>query len=347
VLAAMHALRQRQLTIEALWWQSRVGVAAPIYLLTGAGWLVGKAPHESELGFLSVLACLICATGSLALLHAVLDEEEDRLVAPIGPLPAGLLTRAQVLRGSALLALLAVFALVNVAAEASRFLGLLGVLVLAGLLTISYSFAKHSGGIASVVMATVWTIATVGGWLVAGAHHPLPAWLLCYAFAVGLADNIMGGILDIDSDPMVGNATVAVRLGARHALLLTVILDAGATLLLLIVAIQEPLLLSAFGIGLAVFAVGWGAFAARSLRSSLDRGLEGRTAYIAAARPYIRALCLRDVGLVSALSPRFGLTFGVGLWMLQGVAFRGSARRVREGGLHRDFARLHVQTDAT
>jgi len=339
-------LRKQLLTIEALWWQSRVGVAVPIYLLTAVGWLVGKAPQERGLGFLPVLACLTCATGSLALLHAVLDEEEDRLVAPIGPLPAGLLTRVQVLRASALLALLASVSLVSVVAETSRSLEAFGLLALAGLLTVSYSYVKHIGVVASVVMAAIWMTAAGGGWLVAGAHHPLPAWLLCYAFAVGLADNVMGGILDVDSDPVVGNATVAVRLGARRALLLAGILDVCATLLLLIVAVQEPLTHSAVGIGLAVLAASWGALAARTLHSSLDGGLAGRVAYVAAARPYIRALCLRDVGLVCVLSPRLGLTVGIGLWALQGAAFHGSGRRVREGGLRRDFARTDVQTGA-
>jgi 4-hydroxybenzoate polyprenyltransferase len=335
--------RSAFLKLEALWWQSRIGHAAPIYLVAIAGWLIGRGSRGADsLRLAMFLLSLALLTGALALVNGVMDEEEDRATAPIGPLLTGLLTRREVIVGTSALVAAGLPAVAVAAASPIRFVAALLLLVVAGCLTVAYSLIKGRGALASGAMASVWVVAAAAGWVIsAPSGITVNVFLVAgYAFLAGFADNVVGGLFDVETDPRVGNLTVAVRLGPARAFRATALLDSATFAVVAATALRaDSPGARAAGLALAGIAAAWMAVSLRGVARALA-GARGRTARMTALRPYLAGTSLRDAALVCALSLPIGLAVAIPLWLLQRASAIVGRRRVAGGGMRRLDERL-------
>lgn len=213
----------------------------PPTLVTGfiaiPGWLAATAP-PSAARLAAFAGAAVLARAVANILNDFLDESKDRTTAPELPLPAGLVTHRQA--ALAALALSAcVVGLLGVAAQSPLpfLLGLCG-LSAGGVLIGLYSLVKPHALTTLAVTACVYVCLPLSGWVVAGAGWSAELGIvLGYAALRGLAGNMFSSLRDVDSDPRVGNRSIAVRLGAARAFALGVAIELLATTAVVAVAV--------------------------------------------------------------------------------------------------------------
>ncbi len=173
-------------------------------------------PGELGLGFL----CGFFLSGAALVFNDYFDLEVDRLNAPQRPLPAGLLTPAEVLVFGGVVSLAGLAAAWAFGALALVF----GLVVWA--LGFLYNWKLKAAGIWGnlIVSASVASTFVLGG-MIAGNPWNRMVWV--FALLVGvfdLAEEIAGDALDMEGDRLRGSRSLAILWGKRAALNLTGVL---------------------------------------------------------------------------------------------------------------------------
>jgi 4-hydroxybenzoate polyprenyltransferase len=340
----MRTVRLIALKIETAWWMTRIYLSNmniwPVFM----GWVVAEAhPGVWSLTWLALYVAL--AGGALFIVNDILDADGDRVTAPYLPLPSGLLTIREAWSWAAAYfaaALVALFVACGGAVRAGTSLGL----TLAGVLfSIAYSKVKDDGVLASFVIAVPQTIPAVVGWYLAGHHHPW--WLvgvLAYLLLACVSNNILAALRDVDLDPVVGNTTVPVRIGAVPAFRLAARVAALAFVPIAVLAVLVP----GGWWGLAVAAPAAAVLAAsyrRTLAAFGEPG-RGRLRRMADMRQFKLGEYVRHAALVAVFSVQVALSAGVAMQAMLYVGALVYGRRVVRGGIRRDLAGLGGLADA-
>jgi 4-hydroxybenzoate polyprenyltransferase len=334
----MRTVRLLALKVEAAWWMTRIYLSNmniwPVFM----GWVVAD-PHPGTWSLTWLALYVATAGGALFIVNDILDADGDQITAPYLPLPSGLLTVGEAWAWAAAYfsaALLALFIACGGIVRAGLALGLT---VAAVVFSMAYSKVKDDGVVASFVITVPQAIPAVVGWYLAGHEHGW--WLvgvLAYLLLACVSNNILAALRDVDLDPVVGNMTLPVRIGAVPAFRLAARVASLAFVPILLLAAVVP-----GGWWGLVVAVPAAALIARSYRRTLvafgepDRG---RLRRMADMRQIKLGEYVRHTALAAVFSVQVALAAGVAMQAMLYIGALVYARRVIRGGLRRDLAAL-------
>lgn len=186
--------------------------AAGVCVLLGQVLALGAAPPLSTLGV--GFACGFLLSGSALIANDYFDLEVDRINAPQRPLPAGILTPAEVMTLGLLTALLGL-------AAAAMFGPLaLGVSLIIWLLGFLYNWRLKATGLwGNLIVATSVGITFVLGGMAVGQPWNPTVWTFALiALVFDLAEEIAGDAMDAEGDRLRASRSLALVYGRRTAL---------------------------------------------------------------------------------------------------------------------------------
>jgi geranylgeranylglycerol-phosphate geranylgeranyltransferase len=187
-------------------------LSAGICVVLGELLAAGSVPRLSELvlGFLSIF--FISATALI--LNDYFDCEIDKINAPDRPLPAGLVTKRDVL------ALSMVVALLGLICSALISLTALLVAVVVWIIGVAYNWRLKRTGLPGNLMVSLSVGMTfVFGGIVVGRPTELVVWWLgILALLFDLGEEIAADAMDVEGDRLIGSRSLAIVIGPRKAL---------------------------------------------------------------------------------------------------------------------------------
>ena len=332
---AVGAHRPLALRLEAAFWLTRVGTVWAA-MLAPAGWFAATGAEDFG-GLALAMLAMACAGGIVGILNDVFDREKDRVTAPFLPIPAGLLTLPEALAAALALVGLFVIALglasVSLAAYATALAAAAG----AGLLVAAYSPAKRFTFAPMLLAATVYADIPFVVWCAAGGGGLQPlAEVLAYSVFFGLGTNTYTGMQDMDTDPEVGNSSLASSYGAARSYLLAAAFDLAAILCILLASLQ----IGRAEVGVPVALVCLVAIVGSQLLHRAAGGWSGevvRARWARSAQTVTFTRVITQVGMIAVFSiPAAAVITGV-LGALLVLLGRGYHRRIVLGGLRRQM----------
>lgn len=189
--------------------------AAGLCVLLGEVLALGAAPALSALGL--GFACGFLLSGSALITNDYFDLEVDRINAPQRPLPAGILTPAEVMTLGLATGLLGL-------AAAAMFGPLaLGVSLIIWLLGFLYNWRLKAAGLwGNLIVATSVGITFVLGGMAVGQPWNPTVWTFALiALVFDLAEEIAGDAMDAEGDRLRASRSLALVYGRRTALRLS------------------------------------------------------------------------------------------------------------------------------
>jgi geranylgeranylglycerol-phosphate geranylgeranyltransferase len=186
--------------------------AAGVCVLLGEVLALGAVPPLPALGL--GFACGFLLSGSALITNDYFDLEVDRINAPQRPLPAGILTPAEVMAlglGTAILGLAAAAAFGPLALGLSLIIWLLGFL---------YNWRLKAAGLwGNLIVATSVGITFVLGSMAVGRPWSPTVWIFALIVLVfDLAEEIAGDAMDAEGDRQRGSHSLALVYGRATAL---------------------------------------------------------------------------------------------------------------------------------
>lgn len=206
-------------------------LAAGICTLTGQALALGKLPPP-QVGLLGFLAVFFLSASAL-ILNDYFDYEVDRVNAPWRPLPAGMVSKSDVI-GLGTAATLAGFA---AAAAIGRCALLLSIPI--WLIGFLYNWRYKQSGLPGNLMVSL----SVAGTFIFGAVTVQAPWtgvvwvFSLMAFFIDLGEEIAGDAMDMEGDRRCGSRSIALLKGRRFVLRISVTLWCLAILLSLLPAL--------------------------------------------------------------------------------------------------------------
>jgi|APCry1669189070_1035195.scaffolds.fasta_scaffold01321_4 geranylgeranylglycerol-phosphate geranylgeranyltransferase len=186
--------------------------AAGVCVLLGEVLALGAVPPLPALGL--GFACGFLLSGSALITNDYFDLEVDRINAPQRPLPAGILTPAEVM---ALGLLTAILGLAAAATFGPLALGLSLIIWLLGFL---YNWRLKAAGLWGnlIVAASVGITFVLGGMAVGQPWSPTVWTFALIALVFDLAEEIAGDAMDAEGDRQRGSRSLALVYGRQTAL---------------------------------------------------------------------------------------------------------------------------------
>lgn len=186
--------------------------AAGVCILLGEVLALGAVPPLPALGL--GFACGFLLSGSALITNDYFDLEVDRINAPQRPLPAGILTPAEVMT----LGLIA--ALLGLAAAAAFGPLALGLSLIIWLLGFLYNWRLKAAGLwGNLIVATSVGITFVLGGMAVGKPWSATVWTFALIVLVfDLAEEIAGDAMDVEGDRQRASRSIALVYGRTTAL---------------------------------------------------------------------------------------------------------------------------------
>lgn len=187
-------------------------LSAGICVILGQLLATGTLPHNDELvlGFLSIF----CISATALILNDYFDYEIDKINSPERPLPAGLVTKRDVVVLSFVVALLGMgfAALISTTA--------LLVTIVVWIVGVAYNWRfKRTGLFGNLMVAfSVGMTFIFGGIVVGRPTDALVWWFGLLAMAFDLGEEIAADAMDVEGDRLIGSRSLAIVLGPRNAL---------------------------------------------------------------------------------------------------------------------------------
>lgn len=295
-----------------------------------AAWLA--ASNRPGLGAMAAVAvAYVVARGMAGVINDIVDEQDDTVTAPWAPLPTGTVSAPHALATLGVLAV-AFWMLTTLAAAdwADYALGLCAGAV-SVVFIIAYGVWKGDGAVGPALGGLALGAIPVSAWLFAGGGDDPVALAIIVAGACfqGFSTCVHAALRDVDSDPAVGNYTIATRFGPDATLRLCGLADLLALLLVLPLAVHEDRL--AVGVPVVVL------LAAALVWTHVDalarqRGAHGRFQRVAVVRYVARARFGSLLAPVAVYSIPVFLVAAVAVAVLV-PALRRHERRVVSGRL--------------
>jgi 4-hydroxybenzoate polyprenyltransferase len=328
-------LRRAALRFEALWWMTRIHLSNINMWPAVFGGVVAAHP----LGVVAMIELVVytaSAGGALFIVNDILDAEGDRVTAPYLPLPSGLVGKRQAWAGAVGYFLVGVVALALACHTMAAFGEAAGLTLATVALSMVYSKVKDEGVVASLVISIPQTVPVVVGWRLAGGGRPwaLVLVVVCHLVAC-VSNNILAALRDVDLDPVVGNRTLPVRIGAASAFRLAARTAYAAVAPILVLAVVVPG--GWRGLPVAAAAVVALATSYRGTRATFTEPGRGRVQRMADMRSFKLGVYLLHVAVAACFSPLTALVAGALLYLMLRYGGRIYHRRVICGGLRRSL----------
>ena len=269
------------------------------------GWAVavnGASPYRT----LSFGAAMAVGAGAMLVLNDVMDAEKDKTTAPGRPLAAGQSTRAQgIVLVTMSIAVMLVLLSVAIGHGGAFALSIVGI-VTAVLLGVAYSLVKPLGVVASLVYAMLPISMALLGWYVHGRGDASTlALVLTDILLTALVMNSAAALNDIDSDGLVGNRTLPVRVGAERTIsfIFALVVTSVIVECILCVQVGRQLWFVALPIAMGIRNL----FDLSRIRASFDTDGYGRAERIATAFPFFYTTMARLLVVLIIVSPPVGI----------------------------------------
>lgn len=331
-------LRRAALHTEALWWMTRIHLSNINIWPAVFGGIVATHPLRTTT-MIELVLYAASAGGALFIVNDILDAKGDQVTAPYLPLPSGLVSIRQAWAGAAGFFLVGVIALVLACGSAARFGEAAGLTLATVGLSMAYSKVKDEGVVASLVISIPQTVPAVIGWRLAGGGR---AWALVLVMAshviACVCNNILAALRDVDLDPVVGNRTLPVRIGAAAAFRLAAATAYVAVAPILVLGLLVPggwHGLAMAGAALVVLA----ASRRRTLAAFTQPG-RGRVQRMADMRTFKLGVYLLHVAVAACFSLPAAVVAGALLYLMLRCGGWIYSRRLIGGGLRRSLGRV-------
>lgn len=318
--------------LEAIWWMLRPSAFVLSVSLAAAGWL--WAPRSDDnWALLSLLVAVALVRGIANLLNDLLDSSGDAETSPFLPIPAGLVSRLEACAAVLVLGGLAAIAGFIAAGSLERFALSVAIGFSGSAMIVLYSLLKARGVLALVPASLTYALLPLYGWAMGGGGGLGRALLLILGLGLcaGVAANLTAALWDVDTDPAVGNLTVAVRHGPVRTFAVTA---AAALLAWLAVAVGLAVGPSHVWLGAAALAAALALllFGYRHARPSMEETLS-RAQRIVAMEPFALGRLSTCFAACCAFGGLVGLAISVAMIVLLESCNYGYRRRLIEGGL--------------
>jgi len=205
---------------------------AGVCVVLGELLALGKFPTAAQVasGFLSVF--FISATSLI--LNDYFDIESDKINAPERPLPAGLVTKRDVVLLSIVVTMLGFITSSLISLEA------LAVIILAWVVGFFYNWRfKKAGIIGNLMVSFSVGMTFIFGGIVIGKPFEKLVWSFAImVLLINLGEEIAADAIDVEGDRQAGSRSLAVMFGSENALKIS-----GAVFLLVIIISALPFLL--------------------------------------------------------------------------------------------------------
>ncbi|MEO3786699.1 UbiA family prenyltransferase [Actinocorallia sp. B10E7] len=331
----MNPLHRALLTFEALWWMTR------IHLSNINMWpaVMGGVAAQDALGAPQIVGLVVftaAAGGALFIVNDILDAEGDAVTAPYLPLPSGLVTKKQAWYATGAYFAVGVVALYLACGDPGSFAIAAGLTAVTVVLSMAYSKVKDEGVVASFVISIPQTVPAVIAWMLAGGGRPWAlALVVVYHLTACVSNNVLAALRDVDLDPLVGNRTLPVRLGAARAFRLAAVVAYLALVPVLVLAVT----VDGGWRGLPVAAVALALMAGshrRTLATFHEEG-RGRIQRMADMKMFKTGEYVRHMAVVACLSLPAALITGALLYLMLWGGGKLYARRMIKGGIRRSL----------
>jgi len=192
--------------------------SAGVCVVLGEFLAAGAIPSVSDLvlGFLSFF--FISATALI--LNDYFDYEIDRVNAPERPLPAGMVTKQDVLALSIVVALLGMLSSALIGTTA------LLVVIVVWIVGLAYNWRfKRAGLVGNLMVSFSVGMTFIFGGIV--VDHPTDIvvwWFGVVAMLINLGEEIAADALDIEGDKLIGSRSLAIVLGPQKALAISAVI---------------------------------------------------------------------------------------------------------------------------
>jgi 4-hydroxybenzoate polyprenyltransferase len=323
------------LHFEALWWMTRIHLSN-INMWPAVFGGVVATHHLSAVTVSELVVYTAGAGGALFIVNDILDAEGDKVTAPYLPLPSGLVTRRQAWAGAAAYFIAGIVALAVACHAVARFAEAAGLTAVTVALSMAYSKVKDEGIVASVVISIPQTVPAVIGWRLAGGGR---VWALALVIAGHLTacvcNNILAALRDVDLDPVVGNRTLPVRIGAVPAFRLAARTAGAAVVPIVVLAVVVPG--GPPGLLVAAAAVAVLAVSRRPAMATFAQPGRGRIQRMADMRTFKLGVYLLHVAVAACFSLTAAVTAGALLYLMLRLGGRIYSRRLIGGGIRRSL----------
>lgn len=217
-------------------------LAAGVCVTTGQVLAAGALP-QARIGILGFL-CVFCLSASALIFNDYFDYEVDKINAPERPLPAGMVSRSDVI------GLGTGTTLVGLASAAAIGLDVLLVSIALWLVGFLYNWKyKETGLLGNLMVCTSVAATFIFGAVTVGAAWSGVVWVFSLmAFFLDLGEEIAGDAMDMEGDKRRASRSIALLKGRQYALRISVILWG-----LVIVLSLLPALLGWLGIPYLIF----------------------------------------------------------------------------------------------
>ena len=195
----------------------------------------GKLPSRQEmvLGFLSVF----CISAASLILNDYFDIESDRINAPDRPLPAGLVTRRDVVFLFVVVTLVGFFSACMISMQSFI------VVVLVWALGFLYNWRlKKSGFIGNLIVCVSVGMTFILGGIAVNKPFEIAVWFFAFwVMLIDLGEEIAADAMDMEGDRHAGSRSLALVFGQQNALKIS-----GVIFLVVVAASTIPFLLGWF-----------------------------------------------------------------------------------------------------
>lgn len=210
---------------------------AGVCVIVGELLALGRLPSPSEmvLGFL----CVFCISAASLILNDYFDIESDRINAPERPLPAGLVTRREVVL---LFVVVTVFGFVTACMISMQaFIVVVGVWALGFLYNWRF---KKNGFIGNLIVSVSVGMTFILGGIAVNKPFEMMVWFFAlWVMLIDLGEEIAADAMDMEGDRKAGSRSLALVYGQEGALKIS-----AAIFLFVVAASAFPFLLGWFAL---------------------------------------------------------------------------------------------------
>lgn len=302
--------------------------------IAAAGWFAAPG-HPGYVRLAAITVALGLSGAAVNVLNDLLDRDKDAVTAPELPLPSGMVTLLEALVVLGVLVLVVLAGVLVASMSILRFFLGLVPMIAACAVVAAYSLCKPVWIGPPLLAATAYVMVPLDAWVVAGGGGDTIALVLAYSCCFGFAANFLAALRDAANDPAVGNKSVAVRFGVDRTLLGAMAFDLSGVCWAAAIAWSIGNLdsVAPWAISVGVLVAASYAWVWRRRRGIAD----GRSEGLAALRPANFARWSTVVLLVGVFAPPVAAVVAVVTILSLGLLIPAYRRRILRGELRAEM----------
>jgi 4-hydroxybenzoate polyprenyltransferase len=317
------------LKLESLYWMTRPSSRTSI-VLPLMGYL-SVDPYPSLINLIGILLFISFAKSAYVLLNDLLDADKDIITAPHLPIPSRLFSKSEVAAWIIFFSMSTVFIIFLIVHSIYDFLVCLLLLIIGFLVGYLYSKFKHLGAIANILAAIPFCLTVIIGWVVAGHSNLYVIPIVLYSFVIGISNNIVSTLFDMDKDLLVGNKTISISLGPKRTVAIIMSLNLLNAVIIVFASLQSKNIY--FPVAIEVSSIFTMLASLGKVVNNLIEEDRGRIQRVDDMKIWGIGTYLSTLALLCSFSINIGLVVGIIVWILSEISLKGYKERLTSGKL--------------